>query len=103
MLELAEASFRSSALGTDSDPGPVEVPLVDLLGSLSMGTGSTKCVKKKIKLHLQRKIKAKSLIGNPESLTVSVDLCPFVCFMTVIKIANNLVLYQKQLSAKQVQ
>lgn len=38
-LELAEASFRSSALGTDSDPGPVEVPLVDLLGSLSMGTG----------------------------------------------------------------
>lgn len=39
MLELAEASFRSSALGTDLDPGLVEVPLVDLLGSLSMGTG----------------------------------------------------------------
>lgn len=39
MLELAEASFRSSASGTDLDPGPVEVPLVDLLGSLNMGTG----------------------------------------------------------------
>lgn len=50
MLELAEASFRSSALGMDLDPGPVEVPLVDLLGSLSMGTGRNRKTLSEVKI-----------------------------------------------------